>query len=155
MFVQLLVKPASMRDMATGSAAPSAVETGGGCPQERLEEWRVLLDRHAMLSAALEKALQDRHGIGLSEFETLDRLVDANCGSYRMQDLARDSHLSQSALSRAVARLEKAGLVRRDICSDDRRGVFVCLTSDGALMHRDALPTHRGILVETWDSVGS
>ena len=141
--------------MATGSAAPSAVATGSGCSQERLEEWRSLLDRHAVLSAALEKALQDRHGIGLSEFETLDRLVDANCGSYRMQDLAGDSHLSQSALSRAVARLEKAGLVRRDVCSDDRRGVFVCLTSAGAMMHRDALPTHRAILVETWDHVGS
>ena len=85
--------------MATGSAAPSAVATPSGCSRERLDEWRALLDRHAVLSAALEKALQDKHGIGLSEFETLDRLVDANCGSYRMQDLAGDSHLSQSALS--------------------------------------------------------
>ena len=41
------------------------------------------------VSGALEKALQDQHGIGLSEFETLDRLVDANCGSYRMNDLLR------------------------------------------------------------------
>ena len=141
--------------MATRSAAPTTAGPAAGCSQDRLDEWRVLLDRHAALSAALEKALQEGHGIGLSEFETLDRLVDANCGSYRMQDLAGDSHLSQSALSRAVARLEKAGLVRRDICADDRRGVFVCLTSAGAMMHRDALPTHRAILVESWDDVGS
>lgn len=131
------------------------VTTECGCPQERIDEWRALLDRHAVLSAALEKGLQDGHGIGLSEFETLDRLVEANCGRYRMQDLAGDSHLSQSALSRAVARLEKAGLVRRDICTDDRRGVFVCLTSAGAMMHREALPTHRAILMASWDHVGS
>jgi DNA-binding MarR family transcriptional regulator len=131
------------------------METVRECSQQRLEEWRLLLDRHAALSAALEKALQDRHGIGLSEFETLDRLVDANCGSYRMQELARDSHLSQSALSRAVARLEKAGLVHRDICSDDRRGIAVCMTAAGAMKHREALPTHREILVESWDDVGA
>ena len=119
---------------------------------ELVEEWRTLLDRHAAVSCALEKALGDRHGLGLSEFEVLDRLVDANCGSYRMNDLAKDIYLSQSALSRAVARLEKEGLVTRGPCDDDRRGVFVCLTGKGATLHRDALPTHREILRETWES---
>lgn len=114
-------------------------------------EWRTLLDRHAAVSCALEKALNDRHGIGLSEFEVLDRLVDANCGSYRMLDLAKDIHLSQSALSRAVARLEKDGFVTRGACEDDRRSVFVCLTGKGAVIHREALPTHREILRSTWD----
>ena len=115
-----------------------------------VDEWRELLGRHAAVSTALEKALQDQHGIGLSEFETLDRLVDANCGKYRMNDLAGDMHLSQSALSRAVARLERDGLVSRSMCDDDRRGVFVCLTGKGATVHRDALPTHRAVLEETW-----
>ncbi|HWU20149.1 MAG TPA: MarR family transcriptional regulator [Nocardioides sp.] len=116
-----------------------------------VEEWRTLLDRHAAVSCALEKALNDRHGIGLSEFEVLDRLVDANCGSYRMHDLAKDIHLSQSALSRAVARLEKDGFVTRGACEDDRRSVFVCLTGKGATTHREALPTHRDVLRSTWD----
>ena len=117
-----------------------------------VSEWRTLLDRHAVVSCALEKALGDRHGIGLSEFEVLDRLVDANCGSYRMHDLAQDIHLSQSALSRAVARLEKDGLVRRDNCEEDRRSVFVCLTGLGAQTHREALPTHRSVLRDAWSS---
>ena len=113
-------------------------------------EWRELLDRHAKVSCALEKALHDEHGIGLSEFEILDRLVDANCGNYRMTDLAQDIYLSQSALSRAVARLEHDGLVKRSMCSDDRRAIFVCLTGDGATRHRDALPTHREVLAGAW-----
>jgi DNA-binding MarR family transcriptional regulator len=120
-----------------------------------VREWRALLDRHASLSCALEKALNDQHHIGLSEFEVLDRLVDANCGSYRMQELAKDIHLSQSALSRAVARLESDGLVTRGTCADDRRGVSVCLTGEGALMHREALPTHREVLRATWDRTDS
>jgi len=115
-----------------------------------VDEWRELLGRHAVVSGALEKALQERHGIGLSEFETLDRLVDANCGKYRMNDLSGDIHLSQSALSRAVARLERDGLVSRSMCDDDRRGVFVCLTEKGKRLHEQAVSTHREVLSEAW-----
>ena len=132
------------------STSPAASRTRRGAPAAPVEEWRDLLDRHAKVSCALEKSLQDEHGIGLSEFEILDRLVDANCGNYRMTDLAHDIHLSQSALSRAVARLELDGLVNRSMCSDDRRAIFVCLTGDGATRHRDALPTHREVLIRTW-----
>ena len=125
-------------DSRAGSAAP-------------VGEWREMLDRHAKVSCALEKALQDEHGIGLSEFEILDRLVDANCGKYRMSDLAQDIYLSQSALSRAVARLEQNGLVKRDMCTDDRRAIFVCLTGEGGKRHQAALPTHREVLSSTWN----
>ncbi|MGQ4598743.1 MarR family transcriptional regulator [Nocardia sp. R6R-6] len=121
-----------------------------GVPPDLVAEWRELLHRHAAVSCALEKALQGRHRIGLSEFETLDRLIDANCGDYRMSDLAGDIHLSQSALSRAVARLERDGLVRRTMCTEDRRAVFVCLTDKGRDVHEQALPTHRAVLSDTW-----
>ena len=138
---------ATLRAMSPSSAAPRAKR---GAPAAPVGEWREMLDRHAKVSCALEKSLQDEHGIGLSEFEILDRLVDANSGKYRMTDLAQDIYLSQSALSRAVARLEQDGLVKRDMCTDDRRAIFVCLTGDGAIRHRDALPTHREVLARTW-----
>jgi DNA-binding MarR family transcriptional regulator len=117
-------------------------------------EWRTLLDRHAKVSCALEKSLQGEHGIGLSEFEILDRLVDANTGSYRMSDLTSDIYLSQSALSRAVARLEDDGLVHRSMCSDDRRAIFVCLTDEGRKVHQAARPTHRQVLDTSWECDG-
>lgn len=117
-----------------------------------VEEWRRLLDRHAKVSCALEKQLQGEHGIGLSEFEILDRLVDAGQGDYRMSDLTADIYLSQSALSRAVARLEADGLVHRNMCNDDRRAIFVCLTEAGRQLHAAARPTHREVLDSTWES---
>jgi DNA-binding MarR family transcriptional regulator len=132
------------------TASSATVRTKRPASRAQVGEWRKLLDRHAKVSCALEKALQDHHGVGLSEFEVLDRLVDANCGNYRMTDLAEDIYLSQSALSRAVARLEQDGLVRRSMCSDDRRAVFVCLTGDGATRHREAMPTHREVLSRSW-----
>ncbi|MBL1073387.1 MarR family transcriptional regulator [Nocardia sp. 2] len=109
-------------------------------------EWRDLLARHATTSCALEKELQGRHQLGLSEFETLDRLIDAGCANYKMSDLAHDIHLSQSALSRAVARLERDGLVSRTLCTEDRRAIFVCLTDKGRELHSEAAPTHRAVL---------
>ncbi len=135
------------------SKAPKASSRAAGAV---VDEWRTLLDRHAKVSCALEKTLQNEHGIGLSEFEILDRLVDAtdsstNQGSYRMSDLTSDIYLSQSALSRAVARLESDGLVHRSMCTDDRRAIFVCLTDAGRKVHAEAKPTHREVLGETWE----
>ncbi|MEV2225233.1 MarR family transcriptional regulator [Nocardia vinacea] len=133
---------------------PSTTQLTGRdvAPTGLVAEWRELLDRHAVVSCALEKELQGKHDIGLSEFETLDRLVDAACGDYRMSDLANDIYLSQSALSRAVARLERDGLVSRSVCAEDRRAIFVCLTDKGREVHESALPTHREVLERTWGS---
>jgi DNA-binding MarR family transcriptional regulator len=113
-------------------------------------EWREILDRHARVRCALTQALEHEHGLGMSEFEVLERLADEGECAVRLQEVADHVHLSQSALSRAVARLEQDGLVTRSMCADDRRAIFVCLTGDGALRHRDALPTHREVLTRTW-----
>ncbi|MCA2216621.1 MarR family winged helix-turn-helix transcriptional regulator [Jidongwangia harbinensis] len=117
-----------------------------------LNRWRTLLASYNAVAAQLERALQDAHGLTMGEFETLDRLVAVSCEKRRMQDLAADMYLSQSALSRTVARLEKGGLVRRTLCEDDRRGVFVTVTEDGLRRHADARVTHRAILAEHLDA---
>jgi DNA-binding MarR family transcriptional regulator len=57
-------------------------------------------------------------------------------------------YLSQSALSRTVARLEKGGLVERTLCEADRRGVFVVPTEAGVRRHAEARQTQRAILTE-------
>ena len=65
-----------------------------------------------------------------------------------MHDLGTDLHLSQSALSRAVARLEKDGLAVRGMCPEDRRGVSVCITDTGRDRVDAARPAHREALAE-------
>jgi DNA-binding MarR family transcriptional regulator len=112
-------------------------------------EWRALEQRYHDTSCALERELQDRHGIGMSEFEVIDRLVVADQAKLRMQELAELVHLSQSALSRAVARLERDGLVCRALCEADRRGVFVTLTDEGRRRQEEARPTQRAVLSES------
>ena len=113
-----------------------------------VDRWRSLLTSYNEVAGHLERALSDGHDLTLSEFETLDRLIVDNCEKRRMQDLAAAMYLSQSALSRTVARLEKAGLVEREMCEDDRRGVFVGITAKGRQRHGDARRTHLKVLTE-------
>jgi DNA-binding MarR family transcriptional regulator len=115
-----------------------------------VDTWRELMDRHARVTAALERRLQDEHRLGVSEFEVLDRLATSDDDDgRRMQQLADAVHLSQSALSRVVGRLEEDGLVVRSMCSYDRRGIFACLTDAGRDRYEAARPTHREVLADT------
>lgn len=111
--------------------------------------WQELLARHAAVTRALERELHDRHGIGVSEFEALERLIAAGKEQCRGQELTEALPLSQSAASRVVARLEREGLVTRAICDLDRRGIFVCLTDAGRQRYEAARPTHRAVLAAT------
>jgi DNA-binding MarR family transcriptional regulator len=86
--------------------------------------------------------------LGVSEYEVLERLASPDKDEHRMQELADNVHLSQSALSRVVARLEAEGLVTRAICSEDRRGIYACITDNGRRRYEAARPTHRRVLTE-------
>jgi DNA-binding MarR family transcriptional regulator len=115
----------------------------------RVAVWRELLERHARTWCALERELGERHGLGVSEFEVLERLVEEDRVQQRVQELAHAAYLSQSALSRVIARLERDGLVTRSMCDVDRRGVFVCLTDEGRKRHTEAQATQRAVLAAT------
>ncbi|SEG99520.1 DNA-binding transcriptional regulator, MarR family [Nonomuraea solani] len=112
-----------------------------------VDTWHYVLAKHAKAMCMLERELGDRHGLGPSEFEVLDRIVHHD-RKLRIQELCDEVHLSQSALSRVVARLEKSALVSRGVCDSDRRGVFVCITDAGRARHSEALPTQRAVLTE-------
>ncbi|HKH23555.1 MAG TPA: MarR family transcriptional regulator [Solirubrobacterales bacterium] len=121
-----------------------------------LDQWSDLETRHARVREALEHALQREHRLTLSEYEVLRRLAESPEGHRRIQELAEEIHLSQSALSRLVQRLEDDGYVCRNVCDHDRRGVFACVTDEGRKAQADAHPTHVSVLAETLgDSVAA
>jgi DNA-binding MarR family transcriptional regulator len=116
---------------------------------ELVEQWRGLFARHAAVYNALEGELRQRHDIGVNEFEVLERLAGCPDGKCRGADVMETVHLSQSAASRLVARMERDGLVERSICDMDRRGIFVVLTEAGRQRYLEARPTHRTVLAAT------
>ena len=116
-------------------------------------DWHETLNRYHRTTCALDRALAHDHGLAVSDFEVLQQLHNAGagaqtCSAVRMHDLAAQVHLTQSALSRLITRLEKAGLVTRGICDDDRRAAWVQITPAGSERYAAARPTHRAILRE-------
>jgi len=114
--------------------------------REMTDAWRDLRCRYSRVLTALERALESEHGISATEYDVLEHLANAEKDQRRMQELSEAVNLSQSALSRLVGRLEAEGLVFRSICSDDRRGIFSCLTDEGRARYEAARPTQRRIL---------
>ena len=88
---------------------------------------------------------------GLSEvdFETLIRLARSPERRLRMSDLAAQTSLSTSGITRVVDRLERDGLVERHACTSDRRASYAVLSDAGAERLRTLLPRHVED-IETW-----
>ncbi len=114
-----------------------------------LDRWNELESEHARVREALEHRLQREHRLSLTEYEVLRRLSDSPEGHRRIQELAEEIHLSQSALSRLVQRLEDDGFVCRNVCDHDRRGVYACVTDAGRKVQSEAHPTHVAVLADT------
>ncbi|MQY05206.1 MarR family winged helix-turn-helix transcriptional regulator [Actinomadura macrotermitis] len=119
------------------------------------EAWNRVVTLHGRVEQALAKALQRGHGLGLSEYRALCNLARAEDGELRMQELADAIGLNQSSVSRLVARLEDAGLTRRDLCPRDRRGVYTVITEEGRALQAKAAPTYDEVLTATLDAAAS
>ena len=100
-----------------------------------LEKWFDFNRRQVELEAILEQtiAAQSEQSLTLKEFYLLHFLNQAQEKSLRQIDLPDKLHLSPSAVSRMVARLEEknCGLLSRRCCDQDKRASFICLTSEG------------------------
>ena len=108
--------------------------------------WRRFLRAHAHVTRRLESDLLAEHRLPLASYDVLVQLVEAPERRLRMSELAERVLLSRSGLTRLVDRLERDGLVRREPCPDDARGLFTVLTDAGYARLREASPVHlRGV----------
>ena len=110
--------------------------------QEELAAWRGLLRAHAELTRTLDAELVRAHDLPLSSYEVLLFLNDSDEGRMRMSELADRVLLSRSGLTRLVDRLERQGLLKRERCASDARGLFAEITDDGRSLFAEARKTH-------------
>jgi DNA-binding MarR family transcriptional regulator len=108
--------------------------------------WHDLMSSYHRVSCVLDRTLQESHGVSASEFAILEQLAGTTDHSLRMHELGEHAHVTQSALSRLVARLEADGLVSRQMCTEDRRVVWTCLTPEGLDLYESARPAQREVL---------
>lgn len=115
-------------------------------PVDVSARWRELQGLYLSTAAELERTLQQAHQLGLSEYEVLDLVAGYANESCTMRNLVDLTPMTQSALSRIVERLVKAGLVERNTCDYDRRALFVGITAEGSRVHDDAKRSYEGML---------
>jgi DNA-binding MarR family transcriptional regulator len=89
----------------------------------------------------LERDLQP-FGLTMNDYEILVNLSESDEHKMRMSDLAASTLQSKSRLSHQITRMEKAGLVRRESCESDKRGLYAVLTEEGWETMRGVAPHH-------------
>jgi DNA-binding MarR family transcriptional regulator len=109
---------------------------------DELAVWRSFLRAHAQLIRALETELVDAKQIPLASYDVLVQLTEATDRRLRMTELADRVLLSRSGLTRLIDRLGREGLVRREPCLDDARGMYAVLTDVGVDRLRSASHVH-------------
>ena len=95
-----------------------------------------------LLTHELNTNLQSEHGLTIADYEILVQLSETENRRMRMSELAQSTLASRSRLSHQVGRMEAAGLVIREECTEDRRGSFAVLTEAGWQALVAAAPSH-------------
>ena len=104
--------------------------------------WRRLLRTNALLLSRLDAELVAAHSMTLAEYEVLVHLSEAEGSQLRMSALAELALVSRSGLTRRVESMAARGLVSKEICPSDRRGMIAHLTDLGRKRLEEAVPTH-------------
>jgi DNA-binding MarR family transcriptional regulator len=126
-----------------------------GLTAEELAVWRMLQRAQVRITRHLEAGLLVAHDLPLASYDVLMQLAESPERRLRMNDLAGRVLLSRSGLTRLIDRLQRDGLVAREACPSDARGLFAVLTDAGAARLAEATPTYlRGIRKEFLDLLG-
>jgi DNA-binding MarR family transcriptional regulator len=104
--------------------------------------WQGYLHVNQDLFAVLEQQLARDSGLSGADYRVLHPLSEAAGGLVRARDLGSDIGWDRSRLSHHLSRMEKRGLVTREECAEDARGLMVRLTNAGRQAIEDAAPGH-------------
>lgn len=117
--------------------------------QDEWESWGALMMLHRSVLQELDAQLRRQHGLAVTEFDVLITLFNAPDHRLRMAELAERVLLSPAGTTHLVTRLERDGLVRREVDPADGRRWFTVLTDRGDETLRAARPTHNDVLRRT------
>lgn len=101
-----------------------------------LEKWFAYTDRQLAMKHSIEQALAQEEGseLELNEFLLLYFLSRADDHHLRQNSLQDKLHLSASAISRMLSRMEAkdCGVIEKTTCPNDKRGTYIALTPAGS-----------------------
>jgi DNA-binding MarR family transcriptional regulator len=110
--------------------------------QAQQRAWRAYLVGTTLLMDRLDRDLREHHDLSLPEYEILVRLSEVPDNRMRMARLADSVSHSRSRVTHTISRMERAGLVARETCLSDGRGIEAVLTPQGRSAVEEAAPAH-------------
>jgi DNA-binding MarR family transcriptional regulator len=114
----------------------------------RITAMGLFAEAYSGLMAKLAAQVSE-HNLAPVEFEVLIRLARSPEGRLRMTELAAQTQLTTSGITRVVDRLERDGLVGRQACPTDRRSSYTVINAAGRERVGAVLPGHVE-LIERW-----
>jgi DNA-binding MarR family transcriptional regulator len=103
--------------------------------------WQAYLHLNQHLYAFLAQQLL-RDGLSEADYRVLHPLSEAPDGLLRARELGTEIGWDRSRLSHHLTRMEKRGLIAREECADDGRGLMVRVTDAGRRAIKAAAPAH-------------
>jgi DNA-binding MarR family transcriptional regulator len=104
--------------------------------------WQSYIHMNDHLYAVLEDQLVREAGLSGADYKVLVPLSETPGGLLRARELCTEIGWDRSRLSHHVSRMEKRGLVAREECEADARGLMVRLTKAGRKAIEGAAPNH-------------
>ena len=120
---------------------------------ERVTTVGLLFESTLGLRRIFEPQISADSGLSNQSFDVLVRLARTPGYRLRMSELASQTSLTPSGLTRSVDRLEESGMVFRESCPDDRRGAFAVLSERGRAVMDEAIPLHVAHIGEVLNGV--
>lgn len=113
---------------------------------EEWASWTALLMLNRLVLQELDVELRREHQLAVTEFDVLITLFNAPGRRLGMSALADRVMLSPAGTTHLVTRLERDGVVRREVDPSDGRKWFTVLTEKGDDVLRAARRTHNEVL---------
>lgn len=104
--------------------------------------WVNLIRAADLVRANIEKSLKEKDLPPLSWYDVLLELDREEAGQLRPLEIEKRILMAQYNMSRLLDRMEKAGYVKRDICTQDGRGIVIRLTGQGRKIREKMWPVY-------------
>lgn len=112
-----------------------------GLKPAQMRTYFALTEAASLLQYAVRQQLQAEGDLSYVQFEVLAKLVDAD-RPLTMTELADGVVYSRSGLTHQAGLLQKAGLITRDVSTQDKRATVVGITKAGRARVDKVLPGH-------------
>jgi DNA-binding MarR family transcriptional regulator len=114
--------------------------------------WRLFLTVHALAYRKIDSGLIEENCISFDDYDVLLTVNEAEGETLRMSALAEAVLLSNSGMSRRVARLVERGLLHREQCPHDGRVFRVRLSRKGRKALEKAWGVYKGLIEQSFAS---